>query len=371
VKAAPRIGLDARKARDFGIGTYTREFIAALALLEATRDLEFVVFAREDDRELFSRLPRNFSIATSDYPGYSLSELVGFPRAVRRHRLDLFHAFHYVLPPFLATPSVVTVHDLIHLHPRVAPKPWAASYAIAMLRSSVSRALAVIAVSESTRRDLEERFPSARGKIEAIPQGVSERFQPIEPESEAVVRRKYGLPASYALFLGGRRPHKNLSRVLEAFAGARRSAPELDLQLVLAGPQPDGLEPVLRSAGIADSVTVPGIVAEGDLPALYSRARLFLYPTLAEGFGLPALEAMASGTPVISSAIPVWRETCGDAALLVDPDDARGIAEAVVRIWRSEEERGRLRALGLRRAAEFPWRRTAERTLHTYLRVLR
>jgi alpha-1,3-rhamnosyl/mannosyltransferase len=367
----PEIGLDARKARDFGIGTYTRELVAAIAERPAAEDFRFVLFVRGEDRELFSGLPENFSFETANFPGYSLSELTTFARLVRRRRLALFHALHYVLPPFLATRSVVTVHDLIHLDRGLSGRPWAYPYARFMLGSSLSRACAVITGSNASRQGIAERFPAAAGKISVVPHGVGEEFRPgPDPEGLAALSRRYVLPQRYALFLGGDRPHKNLLRVLEAFVLAARAGD--DLGLVLAGPLPRDarVRALLAAPELSGRTRILGVVPQEDLPGLYRGAVVFLCPTLEEGFGLPALEAMGSGTPVIASAIPVWQETCGDAALLVDPRDPRAIAAAVVRVAGSPEERSRLHDLGLQRAARFSWRETAMKTAEIYGKAL-
>ncbi len=368
----PEIGLDARKAKDFGIGTYTRELVAAIAESKEAEDFRFVLFIRGEDRELFSGLPGNFSFETANFPGYSLSELTSFARLVRRRRLALFHALHYVLPPFLATRSVVTVHDLIHLDPRLSSRSWAYPYARFMLGSSLSRARAVITGSNASRQSIVERFPAAAGKIAVVPHGVAEEFRPgPDPEGLAGLSRRYDLPQRYALFLGGDRPHKNLLRVLEAFLLAVRDGDGLGL--VLAGPLPRDarVRKLLAAPELSGRTRILGVVPQKDLPGLYRGAVVFLCPTLEEGFGLPALEAMGSGTPVIASAIPVWRETCGDAALLVEPRDPRAIAAAIARVAGSPEERVRLRDLGLQRAARFSWRETAKKTAEIYGKALR
>ncbi len=365
----PTIGLDARKAADFGIGTYTRELIAAIAANPDSARYRFVVFLRPKDRALLPELPGHFSIETADFSGYSLSELTTFASQVRRRRLSLFHALHYVLPPFLGTPSVVTIHDLIHLHRELAPRAGAAPYARFMIGRAVSRARSLVTGSEAMRREIEARFPRAAGKTSVIAHGVSSEFRP-GADREGKIATKYDLPARYALFLGGERPHKNLRRVLEAFEIASRADP--DLGLVLAGPLPDrsAVTGRISQAGLDRRVRIVGVVPQEDLPGLYAGALALVYPTLAEGFGLPALEAMASGAPVVASAIPVWRETCGDAAILVDPRDPAAIARALLRLAGSDSERERLRRLGRERAAAFPWTAAAEKTLRVYSKAL-
>ena len=358
------IGIDARKARDFGIGTYTRELIAALgALPEASRS-RFLLFVRPGDEELFSSLPRNFGLVAENAPGYSLRELFGFGSRVRRARLDLFHALHYVLPAAGAVPCVVTVHDAIHLEfPDGGASPLRYPYARIMIRRALRRSGAVITPSLSVRRDLEEISPASAAKMDAIPHGAPAKFRPDVPEGEVErVRRRYALPDGYALYLGGAKPHKNLTRVVDAFRAARTGG----LSLVLAGPLPPASSAEIANEGIRRA----GLVAEEDLPALYRGASFLLYPTLAEGFCFPLLEAMASGVPAIASDIPACREVAAGAARLVDPRDTPAITRAVEALSGDAALRADLSARGLARARDFSWKRTAERTWSVYRRVL-
>jgi len=360
----PAVGIDARKARDFGIGTYTRGLIGALAGLPEAAGFRFALFARPGDEPLFASLPGNFSIVAESAPGYSARELVGFGSRIRGARLDLFHALHYVLPAAIGTRAVVTVHDRIHLDfPGDGAPPLRYPYARIMLARALARSRAVITASEAVRRELAELSPAHAGKLESIPHGVAPAFRPdVAGEDLARVRRQHGLPPSYALYLGGAKPHKNLPRILEAFRNARAG----DLSLVLAGPLPPASaaergEPRVRRIGFVDEV---------DLPALYRGAAFLLYPTLAEGFGLPLLEAMACGVPAIVSDIPVFREIAGDAARLVDPQSPASIALAVEELAADPRLRAELAQRGLVRARSFSWTAAAARTLAVYRRVL-
>lgn len=361
----PRVGIDARKARDFGIGTYTRQLVAALAEQPDAGEFLFTLFIRPGDENLFRDLPGYFAMVVEDAPGYSLAELTGFARRLRRADLDLFHAMHYVLPPATGTPAVVTIHDLIHLqYPDALPGPLGYPYARVMIGRALAASRAVITASDSVRRELEELAPGQASKIRTVPHGVSSAFLGEVSERELTrVRTKYALPERFALYLGGARPHKNLPRVVDAFS--RAHAP--GLSLVLAGPAPPDVD--LRIAGRADIRSV-GIIDEPDLPALYRAAVFLLYPTLAEGFGLPVLEAMASGTPVIASSIPVFREVAGDAALLVDPRDVSAIARAVEELYQNGKLRADLAQKGTARARGFSWAKAAASTLMIYRRAL-
>jgi glycosyltransferase involved in cell wall biosynthesis len=358
----PVIGIDARKARDYGIGTYTRELIGALAALPEAQTARFLLFVRPGDEPLFSALPAHFSLVTERAPGYSAGELFGFGARIRRRRPDLFHALHYVLPLAAGVPSVVTVHDTIHLEfPADGASVLRYPYARVMLRRALQASAAVISPTRAVRDELRSRSPAAAAKVEAIPHGVPGRFGADVPEEDVRgARQRYALPARYALYLGGAKPHKNLPRVLEAFREA--AAPDLDL--VLAGPLPEPAAPV------DGRVRRIGVVAEPDLPALYRGASFLLYPTLAEGFCFPLLEAMASALPAIVSDIEPCREVAAGAARLVDPRDRGSIARAIAELAGSADVRTQLAEKGRARARAFSWRRAAESTWSIYRRIL-
>ena len=360
-----RIGLDARKARDFGIGTYTRQLAAAMAAAPGADDFRFVLFVRPGDEGLFAGLPQNFSIAAEASRPYSAAELTGFSRRIRAARLDLFHAMHYVLPLGLRTPAVVTIHDLIHLEfPFDGATPLRYPAARLLIARALSRGRVIITATDSARRDLEALSPRHAPKIRTVPHGIAPRFHSrIEPSDASRTLSAHGIDGDFALFLGGARPHKNLARVLEAFS--RAAIP--DFSLVLAGPMPKDVESLGASR---EGVRRIGVVEDADLPALYRAASFLVYPSLAEGFGLPVAEAMACGTPVIASNIPVIGEVAGDAALLVDPRDTGAIARAMRELRSNAAFRALLSARGLERAKSFSWDDAATRTLAIYREAL-
>jgi len=360
-----RIGLDARKARDFGIGTYTRQLAAAMATAPGADDFRFVLFVRPGDEGLFAGLPENFSIAVEAARPYSAAELTGFSRRIRAARLDLFHAMHYVLPLGLRTPAVVTIHDLIHLEfPFDGATPLRYPAARLLIARALSRGRVIITATDSARRDLEALSPRHAAKIRTVPHGIAPRFHPgIGPPEVARTLAAHGIVGAFALFIGGVRPHKNLARVLEAFS--RAAIP--DFSLVLAGPMPKNVESLAASR---EGVRWIGVVEDADLPALYRAAAFLVYPSLAEGFGLPVAEAMACGTPVIASNIPAIAEVAGEAALLVDPRDTDAIARAMRELHSDSELRALLSARGIERAKAFSWDDTATRTLDVYREAL-
>lgn len=372
--APPRIGIDARKLRDFGIGSYTRHLLGAVARRPEAERYRFRLYRRRADADLLPDLPANFEAVDEEAPGYSVRELTRFAWRLWRDRLDLFHAMHYVLPPLARTRAVVTIHDIIHLlYPQFLPNRAAHLYARVMIRRALARADRIVTVSWNSKRDLVDYFGVAGSRIEVVYNGVADSFRTeTTPEECRRVAQRYGLPSPYLLFLGGAKPHKNVQNVVRAFAEARRAG-DLPHALVLAGPMPDNparLEALLSALELSDHVRRPGIVPEEDLPGLYAGASVFLYPTLYEGFGLPVVEAMASGVPVLTSATSALQEIAGGFAYVVDPMDVDAIARGIRALALDENTRAHFAELGRKRALDFSWDKAAEKTLEVYAAVL-
>jgi glycosyltransferase involved in cell wall biosynthesis len=370
-----RIGLDARKLQDFGIGTYVRGLVRALAELD-TGDLalRYVLLVRPEDREQLADLPGNFELAVESSPVYSLREMLTLSWQLWRQRLDLYHATHYVLPAVLTPRVVVTIHDIIHLlYPEFLPHRLAFLYARRMIHRSLTRGDRIIAVSQNTRADLMQQFALDGRKIEVIYNGVDEVFRRRLPDDE-VERwlRSLGITRPYLLFVGNPKPHKNLDTVVQAYARARHLAP-FDAPLICVGNR-SGSEFKIRQRaehlGLGDQVRLLGHVAQEALPAIYQGATLFLYPTLYEGFGLPVIEAMASGVAVVTSNTSALKEIAQGFAHLVDPLDIPAMAKAIAQCMSDGEHRAALARLGLRRARDFRWEHTARKTLGVYLQAL-
>lgn len=362
-----RVGLDARKLRDFGIGTYLRGLLRELPALWVPGELVIYLPTEAERRASPLAGVPGVTLAVEPAAPYSARELVALPLQMARHRLALFHAPHYVLPPLRPCPAVVTVHDLIHLRfPEQLPSPLASLYARVMFRIAVRSARLIIAVSEATARELGERLGVPPARVRVIPNGVDDRFRPAaDPAGLTPLLARLGLERPYLLFVGNPKPHKNLPRLLDAFAGLD---PKLG-RLVLAGIPERDREAVSRAVaarGLGERVRVLGVLGEEAMPALYQGAELLVFPSLWEGFGLPALEAMASGTPVIAAARGGLPEVVGDAGLLVDPTDIDALRAAMYNLLSDFSHRGELRARGLARARLFSWRRVAEATAAVY-----
>jgi glycosyltransferase involved in cell wall biosynthesis len=374
-----RVIVDARKAADYGIGTYIRRLGGACARL-APED-EFTFLGRIDGGSdgnadggrarsgLAPLTGNNVSWAPNTSANYGIGELFSVSWQVRKLGADVFHAPHYVYPLMLPCPGVVTIHDCIHLRfPRQLPNPAAGVYARLMIRRAVRAADRVIAVSEATRADLIELVDADRSKIEVIPHGCDPFFleKPAEEEVDAV-RHKHGLDRPFLLSVTNIKPHKNMKRMLQAFAQLSDDYPDLDL--VIAGgtlqTHPE-LQAICAECDIGQRVRSLGFVPKSELRALYNLAWIFVFPSLYEGFGLPPLEAMACGTPVVASRSSAIPEVVGHSGLLVNPYRVDSIAEAVRSLLENESFRNALGLQGQRRAREFDWDATARRVLAVY-----
>jgi len=289
-------------------------------------------------------------------------------RALVGTRLNLVHV-QFAAPFFCPTRIVVTVHDVMfERHPE-----YFAPAMLAQLRarvpSTVRRASAVLTVSEFSKRDIVERFHVPPQKVVVAYNGVDPMYQPLHDAARlAAVRARYGTGERFLLFVGALKPNKNLKRVVEAYVRLRR-ADALRHRLVLVGAgdgSDDATFASIRGSGYAGDIIFTGHVSDEDVVSLYNAAEVFVHPSLFEGFGLPPLEAMACGTPVITSNTTALPEVVGEAAVQVDPLDVEALAGALARVTGDAGLRGELRARGLERAGQFTWEKTARQTLRVY-----
>jgi len=359
-----KVALDARKLFDGGIGTYIRELLRALAAAHANDEWIALVDPADTGRV---RWPGNVRECPVRAGKYGLAEHVAVPAAARRAGAELLHAPHYTLPLGWGGPSVVTIHDLIHVRFPRFHRPGVALYARVMARLAAKRARIVIADSEATKRDIVELLGTPEEKVRVVSLGVSSRIQRRPAEEVARFREERGLPEGYLLYVGARKRHKNLGLLLRAAATmpASQRAP-----LVLSGREWTGDDPLAvlaASLGVKDTIGFAGDLRDDvELSCLYSGASLLVQPSLAEGFGLPPLEAMACGVPVLSSDAGSLPEVLGDAAELLPPRDPEAWAAAVLRLLSDAAKRAALAERGSRRAAGFTWERTAAMTRAIY-----
>lgn len=368
-----RIAIDVRKINDFGIGTYLRNLIRHLPRFDSGND--YYLLCYPEDAELLRSLSSAFHLHFVGAPNYSVSEQWSIPLALRRIRAHLFHAPHYVLPLVTPCPSVVTVHDVIHLlFPQYLPSQFASHYARFMIGRALAKASLVMTVSKASKRDLLGFFDVDESKILVIPNGIDPSMtRELSPEEIERVRRRFQLTGRNALFVGNIKPHKNVERLIAAFAKLREDPAFADVTLIVVGDEISKY-PSLRRAverhRVRGEVRFFGYVPEMTLVALYRTADLFVFPSLYEGFGFPPLEAMANGTPVITSKISSLPEVVGDAALTVDPYNVDEIAEAMKAVLTDPELKRRLVASGRERAQLFSWEKAVSEIHAAYMRVL-
>ena len=365
------IGIDGHAigAQQGGNETYIRNLVRSLAEIDSDNRYTLYLNRAETAREWEGRYP-NVEVRVLPPPAPFVRVPLALAFELHQRRVDVLHV-QFTSPPWCRVPVVATIHDLAFEH---FPETFTRRGRM-QLRLTVRRTARIAAriatVSEFSREDLIRTYGIAPDRIAVTPNGVEARYTP-QPatENEALeVRRRFGIERDFLLAVGSLQPRKNLIRLVRAYAILREEWGAGAPQLVLVGRRlwlyREILAEIERHPWAKD-VIVTGYVSDEVLPALYRAARVFVYPSLFEGFGLPPLEAMACGTPVVTSHTSSLPEVVGEAAVLIDPYSERDIAHAVLSSARDERVRSRLRAAGLQRAMEFSWRAAAEKTLALY-----
>ena len=361
------IGIDASRAvtqERTGTGNYSLQLIRHLLALESGHRYR-LYFNRPPTVELF---PMAADLEQRVMPFPRLWTHVRLSWEMARQPPDVLFVPAHVLPLVHPRSSVVTVHDLGYRHYPAAHPLLDRLYLDLSTRYNARAARRVIAVSQATQDDLVQHYGIEPDKITVVYSGWDERMQPVEDEGTIEgVKARYHIRGEYVLYVGTLQPRKNLGRLLEAVALLRKEARRGEApSLIIAGRKGWLYDPVFQQVerlGLEGEVVFPGYVPQEDLPALLSGARLFVFPSLYEGFGLPVLEAMACGTPVVCSNVSSLPEVAGDAALLVDPLDVEGMAEAMNRLLQDEGLRAELVERGYRQVRRFSWERCARATL--------
>ena len=368
-----KIAIDARKWRDYGIGTYVRNVVRHLAIVD--RETTYFLFCHRTDETTLRDLAENFVPVVDDSAGYSFQEHVSIPLKLRRLGANLLHSPHYVLPLLCRVPAVVTIHDCIHLlFPQYLPSRAAWQYARFMMGSAIRRAALIFTLSEASRNDILRFYPEADPELLlVVPNAIDEAIveDPGEEETQRV-KERYQIRGRFVLYAGNIKPHKNLERLVAAFGLLKQRPGHDDVKLLIIGDEVNrygSLRRAVETAGVRQDVRFFGFVPDRTLAALYRLASVFAFPSLYEGFGLPPLEAMASGTPVVTSNVSSLPEVAGEAALLVDPLDPGAIADGIHRVLTDNELRQRLRCRGLARARQFSWEASVQRVREIYAEV--
>lgn len=366
-----RFGIDARLTyyRQGGIAQYTYHLIREFAALD-TENQYLILHSRKDRRNL-AAAPNQKRVACWT-PAHHRFERSALSIELAPHHLDLLHSPDFIPPRFGRYRKVITIHDLAFLlYPDILT-PDSRRYYADQIRDAAARADHIIAVSEATRNDVINMLDAPPEKVTTIPEAADARYRPLPPAEIERVKKAHHLPQDYLLFVGTYEPRKNLGGLLRAYDQLRaelRDAPPL----VIAGHRGwlyDQLFRLIEQLDLTQRITWLENPPDADLPALYNGARLFCLPSFYEGFGLPALEAMACGTPVVASERGSLPEVVGDAALLVNPDDPANIAAGLHRVLTDADLPAQLRQRGLARARLFTWRETARQTLAVYHTVV-
>jgi glycosyltransferase involved in cell wall biosynthesis len=351
-----------------GNETYITNLIEALAALDTANRYTLYVTKPSALARFTGRWPHVSVRRTLPHTPFVRIPLT-FPFELRRRPVDLLHV-QFTAPPFAPCPVVSTIHDLAfeHLPETFNRRSWM------QLRLTVRRtartAAHIITPSEFSRRDLIETYNVAPERVTVTLEAAAPHFRPASAETVTAVKRRYGIAGDYVLAVGSIQPRKNLVRLVRAYSDLRRSRSQANLpRLVLVGKRAWLYGETLRAveqSGVAANVIFTGYVPERDLPALYTGALCFVYPSYFEGFGLPPLEAMSCGAPVIAGDRTSLPEVVGDAGMLVNPFDTDAIGAGLARLIDDEDLRATLRQRGLERAARFNWRDTARQTLQVY-----
>jgi glycosyltransferase involved in cell wall biosynthesis len=370
-----RIALDVRHIRDFGIGTYIRSLVHALAGFDL--ETEYVLVGGAAEVGAFSGLPGNFRTAVYNRSDAAFLDNLRFPMFVQGLHADLVHIPLNRVPVLMRRPYVVTIHDISSITVD-APHGVGAELHRWRFQRGLLRAECVIAVSEATRRDVQNLFGVPAGRLRMVYNAPDPEFFNRGPDGAGGILERYQIDYPFLLYAGNIRPQKNIPRLVEAFAVVREQLAAhpvyKDLRLIIIGDEisryPSVRQAVIKSR-VEAVVRFLGFVPFDTLRCFYEAAAAFVFPSRYEGFGLPPLEAMACGTPVVTSSVSSLPEVVGDAAVLVNPENVFDIARGIREILLDQDLRAELVARGRRQAARFSWERTARAVRDIYREAAR
>ncbi|PIQ77128.1 hypothetical protein COV82_06030 [Candidatus Peregrinibacteria bacterium CG11_big_fil_rev_8_21_14_0_20_46_8] len=371
-----RIGIDARfySSAFTGIGCYVKELVEHLAKIDTRH--EYILFMNDPYYREFEVPNKHFKKVHAGVPHYTFAEQWKFAQMLKRHNLDLMHFTHFNAPLLYRRPSVVTIHDLtLSFYPgqKMGHPIYQFAYNL-VIRSIARRAKKIIAVSAYTKKDAVNLLNIHPEKIQVIHNGVGHRFHHITDQHLLeTFREDYGLTKPYILYTGVWRSHKNLVNLIRAFAVLKKEH-GFEGWLVISGKHDPWYPEVQNTVGkekLEGSVRFTGHVPDNDIVLLYNAAMMYVLPSFYEGFGLPALEAFASGVPVCASETSSIPEVCGrDNAIFFNPHDVHDMAAKMAELTKSEETRKKYRERGFERVKEFSWDKMARETLEVYSEAL-
>ena len=339
-------------------------------------DWRYTVFAQ--DGEDLPHPPAHLDFRTTQWPtAQRLARIVweqtAWPWHASREKLDLIHSMAFVLPRWQPCPGVVTIYDLSFVtHPDRFPRLQRA-YLTAQTRHACRHARRLVAISESSRQDLHHHFSVPLEKIDLVYPGVDDSFAPLPPEEVAHFRQRQGLSGRVILHVGTLQPRKNIPMLLEAFAVLKQQAGFDDVSLVLVGGKGwfyDEIYARVENLGLASQVCFTGYVPDNDLTYWYNLAAVLVFPSVYEGFGLPVLEAMACGVPVVAANTSSVPEVLGQAGLLFEPSDITALVDHLIGVLQDRDKMDRLIAAGREQARQFRWERSGQQMQEVYQRAL-
>jgi glycosyltransferase involved in cell wall biosynthesis len=350
--------------RSAGISWYAQNLLRELPA--ADPNIRYAVFLNEKKYEGVPGLDLRLSRLPAQHPVVRIFwEQCIQPWAVARERADLLHGLALVGPLIGTRPLVLTIHDLSFLHYPQNFRGGKRLYLRLFTRWSVRRARRVIAPSESTRRDILAQYGVPPARVDRVYYGLDPIFHPLPRDQVAEFRIQQGLPERFLLFVGTLEPRKNVTRLIEAYARLPRDRPPLYI-VGGKGWLYDEVFARVEALQLSGAVKFAGYVPGQELPWWYNAAELFVYPSLYEGFGLPPLEAMACGTPVVTSGISSLPEVVGSAGKMVDPTDIDALASAMAQVLADADLRQTMQAAGLAQAKTFSWQEAARQTVSSY-----
>ena len=372
-----RIAFDIRKLNSFGIGTYIRNIILNLANLD--HENPYFLITQEKERFALANLPPNFSFILDPSGDNSLWNDLVLPYSLKRSQIDLLHTPHYRAPRFLGCRSVITIHDCVHiLFPNYASSASAFDQARKATKRSIRKCSHIFTVSQATQRDLMRLFSVPQEKITVVYNAIDERaVLSNNLEEQKRVLERYQIQDPFLLYAGNIKPHKNIARIIEAFSVLKMELKDdenwKNLKLLIIGDELSRHQFLRRTvirSGVQHDVRFFGFIPYETLKALYKSAQIFVFPSLYEGFGLPPLEAMANGTPVLASNVSSLPEVLGDAALLVNPENVFEISKGLKHLLFDTNLRSGLIEKGFEQSRKYSWKKSAALVWKTYQEIL-